>query len=334
MIEWDEWSEADAAARWDSAIVQFPDYSIYQAYGWGEYKRRGAWSVIRGTIVGDGTPLGLAQCLVRTIPVLRLAVVWVPGGPAGRPSARFGLAEALHRRFRGWSLTVRANVVAERRPENEAGMTAAGWRPAGVRVGHPTTFVVDLAGDDEARRAALAGNWRHNLRRGQARAGTIVIWGADERLDDVHRVYREMTALKGIAASLDLGDLGALQKGLGHRFMLAAAVDGALTAIRGCGRIGDAAYDLMAAVTPPGRKIYASYAVTWALLEAARADGARRYDLSGADPVAAPGVYNFKKGLGGRQVDMVGEWEWTTSPALRWALRGALTGLRLGAPTR
>lgn len=328
MIEWDEWSDAEAATSWDPTVASLPEHSVYQAYGWGEYKRRAGWRVRRGVVLIDGGQAAAAQCLVRENRMARLVVVWVPGGPAGSVQGRLHLGRALRRRYRGWSLCLRANIVTEKRPADEEEMRAAGWVPAGVRVGEPLTFHLDLTQPESARRAALHGNWRHNLRRGEARGIEARVWDAGDPIEPVYDVYRRMVDFKRLAAAMSLDDLRALRGAFGRCFTLVvgAEPDGALSAVRGGARIGGRAYDMLAAVTPAGRQTYASYVVMWRLLDAVRGQGARLYDVSGADPGAADGVYNFKRGLGGRSVSMVGEWEWSTSRLLRWGVNRALLG--------
>lgn len=328
MIEWDEWSDAEAATSWDATVGSLPEHSVYQAYGWGEYKRRAGWQVRRGVVLIDGARAATAQCLVREVRLARLVVVWVPGGPAGSVPGRLHLGRALRRRYRGWSLCLRANIVAEKRAVDDAEMRAAGWVPADVRVGGPLTFHLDLTQPEAERRAALHANWRHNLRRGEARSAETRVWGAGDPIEPVYDVYRQMIDLKRLAAAMGLADLQALRGAFGCDFTLVVSAerDGTLSAVRGCARIGSRGYDLLAAVTPVGRRTYASYVAMWRLLDAVRAQGVRLYDVSGADPGAAGGVYNFKRGLAGRRVSMVGEWEWSTSRLLRWGVNRALLG--------
>ena len=327
VIEWTEWKDG-TEHEWDAALVKLEGYSVYQAYGWGEYKRRTGWSVRRGSVLIDGSLEAMAQCLVRELRLPRVAIVWVPGGPAGTLAGRLHLGRALQERYRGWSLCLRTNIVVESRSEDASAMAAAGWTPATHRVGHPLTFHLDLSDEEPLRRQALHGNWRHNLKRGEERGTEIRVLQATDPLDAIYPVYREMSDLKGLATTLGLDDLAGLRSALGANFMIAASFerDGAPSGVRAFARIGERAYDLIAAVTEAGRREYASYPLLWTLLARARSEGVRMYDLSGADPVDAAGVYNFKRGLGGREVKMLGEWEWATSRVLRWGINRLLAG--------
>jgi len=223
--------------------------------------------------------------------------------------------------------------LEEERPGHAAELTSSGWVRAGARVGHPLTFQLDLVQDEAARLRALTGNWRHNFRRGERRGTVVELWGTDRPLESVHGVYRSMTREKAIAEAVTLGDLYAMRETLGPSFTLGVALgeDGSPCALRGFARLGTRAQDLIAGVSKEGRRRYANYPLLWRLLAFARDQGVRVYDLSGADPERAAGVFNFKKGLGGRMVSLIGEWEWSNSMWLRLGMNLAvrLRGVRL-----
>ena len=68
------------------------------------------------------------------------------------------------------------------------------------------------------------------------------------------------------------------------------------------------------------RKVYASHATLWAMLDHCSRLGLCDYDLSGVDPVGNKGVFDFKHGTGARLVECLGEWEWAALPGLRRAV--------------
>lgn len=326
MIEWVDWPEAGTATGWDEALSALPDHTVFQAHAWGEYKRRAGWKVLRGHVVIDGAPKGMAQCLVRELRIARVAIAWIPGGPAGDIAARVHLGQALRQRYRRWALCLRANFMAERRAIDEDALRETGWSRAQVPVGQAVTFHADLRLGIEARQAALHGNWRHNLKRGGQHGISVEPWPDGASLEPVYAVYREMSALKDVPIAMSLDELQALRAAFGRNLTLASATDraGAVLAIRGFARIAARAQDIIAAVARQGRVVYANYPLTWELLRIAVEQGVHVYDLGGADAAGATGVYNFKRGLGGREVTMIGEWEWTTSRLARWGLNRAV----------
>ena len=75
--------------------------------------------------------------------------------------------------------------------------------------------------------------------------------------------------------------------------------------------------DLLAAAGGEARKLYASHATLWELLDHCSRLGLHNYDLSGVDPTANKGVFDFKHGTGARLVTCLGEWEWASVPGVR-----------------
>jgi lipid II:glycine glycyltransferase (peptidoglycan interpeptide bridge formation enzyme) len=96
--------------------------------------------------------------------------------------------------------------------------------------------------------------------------------------------------------------------------------EGRLLAIRAAGLCGATAMDLLAVAGGEARKVYASHATLWALLDHCSRLGLRDYDLSGVDPVRNKGVFDFKHGTGASLVECLGEWEWASLPGLRRAV--------------
>lgn len=330
VIEWANWPEAEAAAHWDAALTAFPDYNLYQSYGWGEFKRRHGWQVQRGIVLVDGAQEAMAQCFVREIRPARIIVIWVPGGPAGSAAGRLHLREALARRYSGRTVYLRMNIQQEERIPDTVGLKQAGWLQARAPLGCRSTFHLDLTLDETVLRTALSGNWRHNLRRGEERCRTMDVWSDGKPLEALYAVYRESAHRKKMSPAFSLDDVRALRSLLGQSFTLAFCHgdSGEPLAVRGYGAIGRVGHDLIAGVTPQGRKDYASYFLLWRMLNLAKEQGVTLYDLSGVDPEAAGGVFNFKKGLGGRSVTLVGEWEWSNA---RWARFISNLAIRLRA---
>lgn len=319
VIEWVEWSDDEAAARWNAVLETFPTYNLYQSFEWGEYKRRAGWSVFRGSVLVDGRTQLLVQGMCRSVRAIRGLFVWVPGGPAGDLSAGLDLGPCLRQRFGARYVFLRMNILHESYGTDVKALAGAGWHPASVRVGYPSTFHVDLTRGEVVRRGALTANWRHNLKRGEERGGRVEMWDAQRPLAPVYEVYQEMCRLQRIPVAISLEGFEAMRCSLGDAMTLVVALDRGdqVSAMRSFGRIGERAYDLMAAVTTEGRRTYANYPLMWRVLDLAQEQGVRLYDMSGADPQGAIGVFHFKKGLGGRLVTYMGEWDWGSHGWLR-----------------
>jgi len=196
-----------------------------------------------------------------------------------------------------------------------------GWVSPRRTVSASSTMVWDLRPTDEQMLAGLSANWRHNLNRALRRNLRIVRW-TNPSPTVLGHLFEVMATHKGVDRYFDTSALTALLRSLeGQTVIYGCENDaGVPLAVRGCALQHQAAWDLLAATSPEGRRCYASYAVFWTLIRHCRAGGVKQYDLSGVDPTGAPGVYDFKRGTGAREQEYLGEWEWTTSALLARAV--------------
>lgn len=69
-------------------------------------------------------------------------------------------------------------------------------------------------------------------------------------------------------------------------------------------RAGKHLHYLWGAVDRAHARARAGEALQWAVIEWGLAQGCTRYDLEGIDPVNNPGTYQFKKKMGGTQIQL------------------------------
>ena len=74
--------------------------------------------------------------------------------------------------------------------------------------------------------------------------------------------------------------------------------------------LGDTCVYLLGATTEMGRKLKAAYRLQWSVIERAVERGEKNYDLGGIDVEGNPGVYRFKRGLGGAEMEGAGPCEY------------------------
>ncbi len=320
MVAWAEFRGDDSA--WDAALARLPGANAFQSSAWARHKIDFGWRPVRA--LAEGAAL---QALVKNLPGSR--VLWARGGPVGDPSLwNESLRETISRAAGGGLTYGRVCSYRENAAAAEASLAACGWARPARPLDRNRTYLLDLAREPEALMEGLSSNWRHNLKRGNARAA-VADWPQPDP-SEMEGVYRAMEALKNIPLQHRANELGSLSRALGPRLILKrAVVDGKTVALRACALFADSAIDLLAAAAPQARKVYASYALLWALILEARRLGAKTYDLGGADPDAARGVADFKGGVGARPIATVGEWDFA-SPGLLRAPAGALIAWKLG----
>jgi lipid II:glycine glycyltransferase (peptidoglycan interpeptide bridge formation enzyme) len=170
--------------------------------------------------------------------------------------------------------------------------------------------------------AGLNRDWRTRLRQAQ-KAGLRI-----ERFDrppvaEMAAMSDAMNTAKGVAsAAVRESDVAAMFAALGETAVVYGCRDdsGTLLSFRSCAIHGSRAWDLMAATSADGRRLGASFAVLWELVLHCQRMGVTHYDLAGTDEAGAPGVASFKLRTGAEPLEWLSEWEWSTSPALRYAV--------------
>ncbi|MBI4370940.1 MAG: peptidoglycan bridge formation glycyltransferase FemA/FemB family protein [Elusimicrobia bacterium] len=324
-MNWTEFRRDDAA--WDAVLAALPDATVFQSAAWARHKADFGWRPIRLAAQDGGAAVGAVQALAKNLPG-GVRLLWARGGPVGEPASwDAGLRAALGAAAGGLASYARVCSYREAGPI-PAALAAGGWSRPRRPLDRGLTYLLDLGPDPERLREGLSANWRHNLKRGNARA-VVVDW-TDPEPAEMESVYRALESYKGLPPQHRADALGSLARRLGPALILKRAiVDGRTAALRACAVFAGRAVDLLAAATPEGRKSYASYALLWALILEARRRGARIYDLGGADPDAARGVADFKKGVGARLVETAGEWD-CARPGLLRAPIGALITWSMG----
>ncbi|MBI3566518.1 MAG: peptidoglycan bridge formation glycyltransferase FemA/FemB family protein [Elusimicrobia bacterium] len=325
-MNWRAFAGDDAA--WDAALAAVPSANAFQTSAWARHKADFGWRPVRVVAGPDDAPLAAAQALVKSAPG-GARLLWARGGPVGDPGLwNAGLRAALADAAGGTAVYGRVCSYRELDAASEAFLAGAGWTRPARPLDRNRTYLLDLTPEPEPLKEGLSSNWRHNLKRGNARA-VVVDW-TDPDPAGMEAVYREMEALKGLPPQHRADELRSLVRALGGTLVLKRAlVDGKTVALRACAVFGGSATDLLAAATAEARKVYASYALLWALILESRRRGARTYDLGGADPDAARGVADFKSGLGAKAADTVGEWDFAR-PAFLRGPAGALIAWKLG----
>jgi lipid II:glycine glycyltransferase (peptidoglycan interpeptide bridge formation enzyme) len=307
------------ADEWDGYVAALSG-GFYQTYGWGEVRRVAGWQPLRLLARRGGQVIAAASVLVKR--KLGLTVCWVPGGP-------LGASEVFDGKFRtaiGYALGTklfycRISLLRTDHGSEVAFLASAGWQRPKVAMSSGLTMSYALAGDEAERLKRTSGNWRHNLKRSGRYGLRIEYWEVPD-LDAISALYREMESLKSLPEQHSEVELAAIFKECRDRVVVYRCLDceDRLLAIRAAGLCGATAMDLLAVAGGEARKVYASHATLWALLDHCSRLGLKDYDLSGVDPVGNKGVFDFKHGTGATLLECVGEWEWASLPGLRQAV--------------
>jgi len=320
MATWQLLSNEAALKIWDKALLQLDDYTPFQTYAWGEYQRALGWEPCRWAAFDDhGEIVAMMQGLLRRYP-LRIGLVWSEGGPVGDLSAcDESLQEAIKQTTRLQRIYCRFRCDRQRQVEDVLRLSAQGWQRSWYTLTTSYSMSLDLGQDESQLLAGCERNWRRNLR--VAGQGNLVVhqW-TDPSVDEIVSAYDSMQSLKGLEEQHSREEFEYLLKHLKQQIVIYRCDDeeGELVSLRGWLVFGNRASEFLAATTERGRELRASYAVTWALVRHCRLLHLQSCDLGGIDPLLNPGVFRFKKGIGGAPLEYLGEWDWGSRPWLQW----------------
>jgi hypothetical protein len=320
MASWKLLTDEEARGTWDRSLMRFDDCSPFQSYSWGEYRRALGWKPYHWAAFNEqGDVIAMMQGVVRRYP-LGVGLVWSEGGPIGDLSVcDTNLQEAMKQTTGLKRIYCRFRCDRARHVHDALRLGAQGWSAPWSPLTSNYSMSLDLTQDEDRLLAACDQNWRRNLRRSKECNLRIREW-QDPSVDEVLSVYVAMQDLKGLEEQHSREEIEQLLKNLKQQIILYRCDDeqGELVSLLGCVVVGNRACALFWATTERGRKIHASYAIFWALVQHCKNIGVISYDLAGIDPVRNPGVYRFKKATGATPIEYLGEWDWASKPWLRW----------------
>ena len=306
-------------AQWNALLEGFVDASLYQtwAYGavsWGD--KQLSHLVLRDC----GRPVALAQFRIVRLPVLGRGVAYLRWGPVCTPAGsewneavcrealRAIIAEYVDRR----RLLLRI-LPRQFTQDNQGSRLLELCQELGMRPDDDVkpyhTFRVDLSPPLETLRKSLDQKWRNQLN-GAERNGLEVVEGTSDAIyQEFLALYDEMMARKQFDTTVDVREFRQIQERLPEpqkMWILISRKDGKpMTALVGS-RVGNMGIYLLGATSNEGMKTKGSYLLQWTLMQRLKERGCRWYDLGGINPETNPGVYHFKQGLGGQEVNGLG----------------------------
>lgn len=286
-------------------LLQSPDYADAVCPGAGQRARR---AIIRLDGVGAGlVQVQEAALFGRAIHALILdrGPLWLEG---------HGTQAAIAAFFETFGRAFPARFGRKRRilPEVEADAACAldglPLDRVAARPGYRTIWL-DLSPDLERLRAGLKGKWRNMLVKAERRDLAVEWDWTGKLLEPFLARYAADKGEKGYtgphpktvsALARRFAPKGGCGIALAFRDMEALAGLMVLTHGRG------ATYQI-GWVTPEGRKLAANHLLLWKAAETLKARGITDFDLGGVNDGPADGVRRFKEGLGGRNVELAGQ---------------------------
>ncbi len=327
-------------AAWNTALRDFPRAHILQTWEWGAFKQATTgWQPIRFAYWHDDKIRALVSVGVRRVGVFK--VLYAPKAPilaANDPDLLAGVLDHLEgfARTSGaiW-LKLDPDVIAATGVPHEDDdapdpfgaqvidlLTARGWRFSADQVQFRNTITLDLTRSTDDLLAAMNQTTRRKIRIAEREGVTVRAGTLDDLpvLYDLYRVtgerdnflirppdYYEQAWRDFIAA------------GLAHP--LIAEVDGVPVAHVILFHVGQTCWYMYGASSDQQRDKMPNYALQWAAIQWAQAQGYTTYDFWGAPDDFTEsdrlwGVYNFKRGFRGVVTRHIGAWDYAPNPLL------------------
>ncbi|MCD4686502.1 MAG: peptidoglycan bridge formation glycyltransferase FemA/FemB family protein [Anaerolineae bacterium] len=336
-------------ATWHDLLRDVPTAHILQTWDWGAFKQRETgWQPERIAFRDrDGTPVAAASILMRSVGPLR--VVYVPKGPAldyANPAHLTAVLDYLQtyasQRRAVW-LKIDPDVVAgtgipggvdadrpaQDDPTGQA-VTAAlqdrEWRFSTSQVQFRNTLTFDLTPDADTILMAMSQGTRRKVRTGPKKGVSVRVADQPGDLQTLYDLYTITGQRQGfLIRPLDYYRAAwaeFIEAGLAVGFL--AEYEGTPLAGLVLFHFGPKAWYFYGMSSDAERNRMPTYALQWAAIQWAQANGYVTYDFWGApdtfsedDPLW--GVYRFKDGFGGTVVRHIGAWDYIPHPALYWA---------------
>ena len=306
--------------EWDKIVSGFRDLSLMQTWEFGEAKARtGPWKISR-MIFWEGTEIiGAVQAMVRTIPLINRGFVWINRAPLWEnknPAELRFYIDMLCEIKRFWvdqkKMYLRIAPSLMKGFDSDILFENAGFSQSKDKSGWASE-VLDLSFSEDEIRKGLKQKWRNCLNKSE-RMGISYIKGSSEDL--IARLssdYREILSNKGFETSVTPELIEAIYYLLLDKQRMAV-----FTAYRGKERLGsilivcygNTCMYLVGAINEIGKKLNVNYYLIWKVICEMKKEGYRWFDVGGADKKKTPqGILHFKQGLGGKDYQLMGEWE-------------------------
>jgi hypothetical protein len=301
--------------EWQRLAPTFMDYNYCQFWDYGAAcaGRVGAHNEHVAIYEGDDL-IGLTDVRIKEVPIFRKGIAYINNGPLVRRNDPFdaerlkGVLSALVNQYVvGKKLILRvqpspsSNILLDRQEQIylDIGFTAPN------RLRYDRTIILDISQPLEMIRKQFDQKWRNQLNNVEKR-NLVIKMGTDDSLFSVFcQLHEELINRKMFDVQLDANFYSKVQRFLSgdERFIVTVVykdelpISGNMSSI-----IGNTCMYVLGASNDVGLKNKASYLVQWSVIQKAKEKHCRFYDLCGIDPEKNPGVYHFKKGMGGVDV--------------------------------
>ena len=306
---------SDNYEKWDELLSLFDDSNIYQTQAFGKFSK-GNNKLEYNIIEQNGEVVAIAQVRIKTIPLLNKGIAYIRWGPLWQlrnqspnpENLQLALKKLIEEYVAKRKLVLR--IMPNITDKSEI-FSSLGFEKLPDHKPY-RTFVVDIRANLEEIRKRFRKKWRYSLR--QAEKNGVVVKSGDsvEMFDTFLNLYRSMHNRKKFKEFVDVESFRNMQQLLPTRnkmkIFIAYFENNPVASIV-VSAMGNTGIYLLGGSNETGLKYSASYLLQWKAIEWLKEKEIQYYDLGGIDPDVNPGVYTFKKGMGGEDISFIGTYE-------------------------
>jgi lipid II:glycine glycyltransferase (peptidoglycan interpeptide bridge formation enzyme) len=308
--------------EWQRLAPTFLDYNYRHLWDFGVAcaMRLGGMSEHIALRQGNDV-IGMADIRIKKIPIFKTGIAYINGGPIVR---RDNNTDAKRLKFclqalideyiekRGLVLRIRTPLGSPDWNHTQTSVFSEMGFALSTRVPRYRTLLLNINRPIEDIRKNLEQKWRNCLNNAEKKSYGIRSSTAPELFTEFCTLFEQLIQRKQFDVDLDARFYAQVQNQLadGERFHISLAdVEGNMAAGHVSSMLGDSCVYLLGASNQEGLRSKASYLLQWHIIQIARKQGCRWYDVGGIDPEGNPGVYHFKQGLGGIDITAPGPFE-------------------------
>jgi len=310
-------------ADWTALVSKSDNYNYRQSWDFGVMCAKRFNAQCEHVVIKDknGLVVGVADIRIKALPVIGGGIAYINGGPL------------LFEDKNTYDLTVVATALIDEYVNNrslilrimppplpealskefENSLLALGFNNKSEG---KQTILIDLSQSLEDLRKQFHQKWRNCLNKGERGIVTFKSGTEASYFEEFKPLFENLVVEKKFSVDLDFDFYADVQRlaSVEDKFIVTLAhVDGVAVAGHVASALGDTGVYLLGATNRLGRKVNAAYLLQWQAIVKSKTAGCLWYDLGGIDPEGNPGVYRFKKRMGGVEVVLPGPFEYEAS---------------------
>jgi lipid II:glycine glycyltransferase (peptidoglycan interpeptide bridge formation enzyme) len=296
---------------WNEFVAALPNSPILQSWEWGEVKAASGWEPIRIAVTEGGQIRAAIQILKRSF------LFYAPRGPVldfkDEAALDFLLSEVRKLAKKHKAVALKIDPEVEENDPAVPILIKRGFIPQKKQVQPRATLYLDLTRSLDDLLASFEEKTRYNIRLSAKKGVKVSRFQGIEGVEIFHNIYQE-TARRDNFLIHPRSYYQKIMEIMGPQQMARVFVaylgDEPIAAVLVfC--FGNRVWYMYGSSKSEHREVMPNHALHWEVIKWAKEKGYKLYDLWGIPANPDPnhplwGVYRFKKGFKGRQVNLIG----------------------------